>query len=409
MNRSEEPLSPVAPERTTRPKAQGGEVAIGRKVVVVTSPDEMTSYIPDWDDLADHAAEPNLFYESWALLPAWKHLADATDIRIVLVFSHDKAHSTAQPLLLGLFPIAAHVRHQTIRVATAFVWRHTHCPLATPLLRKGYEREALAGLFNWIESNRNLGHMLSFELVGGDGPFFESLQSLVYDEKRLMFSYNEFSRGVFRPMADVETYLQKVLSAKRRRNLRQEYNNLSKLGRLETLELKPGDNLDYWVRSFFDLEGAGWKGQTGSAIVCKPTDVQFFQELSNNAHAKQKLQILMLCLDDRPIAMQYNLVSPQGAFALKIAFDENYRRYSPGMLLGIEAFRLFHGHPDVPWMDSCPSAPVNITRENLWNESRLIRHILVSTGDIVGKTILRILPTARTVKRALRPKTKPGS
>jgi hypothetical protein len=362
----------------------------------------MEPYTPAWDDLAAHATEPNPFCESWTLLPAWKHLAGPIDIRIVLVFSDDRSQPSTPGMLLGLFPIAARLKHETLHLRTAALWRHTHSPLGTPLLRKGYERTALIGLFDWLDKDRGLGRMLSVELAGGDGSFFENLQTLADDQKRQLFSYNEFSRGVFRPMADIETYFKTVLSPKRHRNLRQEYDKLSKIGRLETLELKPGDDLNYWLESFFALEVSGWKGKLGTAIACSPIDVRFFEELSKGGFERRQLQILMLRLDDRPIAMQYNLVSHQAVFALKIAYDEDFKRYSPGMLLGVEAFKLFHGRPDISWVDSCPTAPVNIEREDLWNESRLIRHVLVSTSDKVGKTILRLLPTARRLQRALR-------
>ena len=389
-------------ERIVATKAQSTFSVDQPRVVVVSTYSGMEPYIPAWDDLATQATEPNPFCESWALLPAWRHLAGPLDIRIGLVFTDDKSDPKTPGLLLGLFPIAARLKHETLRLKTAALWRHTHSPLGTPLLRKGYERAALSGLFDWLDRDRGLGRMLSIELAGGDGPFFKNLQALASDRTLRLFSFNEFSRGVFRPMADAETYFKTVLSPKRRRNLRQEYDKLSKIGRLETLELKPDDDLDYWLRSFFALEASGWKGNLGTAIVCSPIDVRFFEELSKGGFDRRQLQILMLRLDDRPIAMQYNLVSNQAVFALKIAYDENFKRYSPGMLLGVEAFKLFHGRPDISWVDSCPTAPVNIEREDLWNESRLIRHVLVSTSDKAGKTILRLLPTARRLQRAFR-------
>jgi hypothetical protein len=383
-------------------KVQGEYSVVHERVVVVLTHVEMEPYIAAWDDLAAHASEPNPFYESWALLPAWKHLAGPLDIRIILVFSSDNSQPTDRPLLLGLFPILAHLKHKTLRIAIAVHWLHTHSMLGTPLLRKGYERAALVGLFEWLDANRNLGRILSFEHVGGDGPFFENLQALVNDQKRVMFSHNEFSRGVFRPMVDAETYFRTVLSVHRRKILRKHYSHLGKSGKLETLELGPGDDLDHWLQSFFALEGSGWKGKLGTAIVCSPIDVRFFTELSKNAFEKRRLQMLMLRLDDRPIAMQYSLVSTQGAFVLKIAYDEDFKQYSPGTILSVESFRICHGHPDVPWWDSCRAGPVDKSRENVWNESRLIRSLFVSTSDRIGKTILRVLPVARNMRRALR-------
>ncbi len=383
-------------------EAPGKRSVTQERIVAVSTHCEMDSYIAAWDDLAAHASEPNPLYESWALLPAWKYLAGTLDIRIILVFSGDSSQQATQPLLCGLFPIVAHVKHETLHIATAAHWRHTHNILGTPLLRKGHEQAALAGLLEWVDANRSVGRMLGFEHIGGDGPIYKSLQSLVRSQKRVMFSYNEYSRGVFRPMDNAETYVRTVLSAKRRRNVRQQFTNLSKIGKLETLELKPGDDVNHWVQSFFDLEGMGWKGKSGTAIRCSPIDLRFFNELSKNAFEKRKLQLLMLRLNNRPIAMQYNLVSHQAVFSLKTAFDESFRQYSPGILLGIEAIRCFHDSTDVSWVDSGPTAPVNAVRESIWNDSRLIRHVLVSTCDKLGKAILRVLPATRTMRRSFR-------
>ncbi|MBI5266461.1 MAG: GNAT family N-acetyltransferase [candidate division Zixibacteria bacterium] len=327
---------------------------------------------------------------------------------MVLVFSDGNSQPSSTDVLVGLFPIAARMSHEMLRVRTATLWRHTHSPLGTPLVRKGHERTALIGLLDWLDKERRLGLLLSIELAGGDGPFFEALQALAGEQKRRLFCYNEFSRGVFRPLADEEMYFKTVLSPKRRRNLRQEYDKLGKIGRLETLELKPGDDLEYWLKSFIALEASGWKGKLGTAIACSPIDMRFFDELSRCGFERGQLQMLMLRLDDRPIAMQYNLRSRRAVFALKIAYDEEFKRYSPGMLLGVEAFRLFHGRPDVDWVDSCPNAPVNIAREDLWNDSRLIRHVLVGTGNMMGQLLLRCLPTVRSLQRALRSLRKQG-
>ena len=354
-----------------------------------------------WDDLSAHASEPNPFYESWALLPAWKRLAGSLNIRIVLVFLDSFSSPTSRPLLIGLFPIAVRLRHEILHIRTAALWRHTHCPLTTPLLREGYERAALEGFLSLLDNDRSFGRVLSFELASGDGSFYHNLQTLVNDQMRQMFNYNEFSRPVFRPMADFETYFGSALSANSRKQFRKKYRDLSNSGKLETLELKSGDDLDSWLESFLVLEASGWKGKQGTAIASSISDTLFFQEFSKGAFDRGRLQMLMLQFKGKPVAMQYNLISCDGAFCLKLAYDETYERSSPGFLLDVEALKILHGRKDIPWMDSCRSAPVFDILERIWIERRLVRHILVSTSDRIGRSILRLLPTARRLQRAL--------
>ncbi len=48
---------------------------------------------------------------------------------------------------------------------------------------------------------------------------------------------------------------------------------------------------------------------------------------------QQKLMMLSLTIDGKPIAMKCNLLSGNGAFAWKITYDEDYARFSPGCIL----------------------------------------------------------------------------
>jgi hypothetical protein len=49
--------------------------------------------------------------------------------------------------------------------------------------------------------------------------------------------------------------------------------------------------------------------------------------------------MLALRLDGRPIAYKLDFLAGRGSFSFKIAFNENYGRYSPGELLEIENVR----------------------------------------------------------------------
>ena len=47
---------------------------LGLYTTVEESADSLERHVAAWDELAANAAEPNPFYESYALLPAWRHL-----------------------------------------------------------------------------------------------------------------------------------------------------------------------------------------------------------------------------------------------------------------------------------------------------------------------------------------------
>ena len=83
-------------------------------------------------------------------------------------------------------------------------------------------------------------------------------------------------------------------------------------------------------------------------------------------------------LDGRPVAAKCCLFAAPGAFAFKTAFDENYARFSPGILLQTELIQRFHNQAQIRWMDSCAEPDSYLS--SLWIDRRLIGTIVIAIG-----------------------------
>lgn len=103
-------------------------------------------------------------------------------------------------------------------------------------------------------------------------------------------------------------------------------------------------------------------------------------------------------VDGKPIAMKCNFLAGTGSFAFKIAFDESYYHFSPGILLEVENIRRFHAVPDIEWMDSC-AVPSQVMINRLWPDRRIIQTVLYSTGKWPGDLAVSAMPMLRWLKR----------
>src|SRR3546814_1995050 len=87
-----------------------------------------------------------------------------------------------------------------------------------------------------------------------------------------------------------------------------------------------------------------------------------------------KLDMRALDLEDRPLAMLVNFLCPPGGFSFKTAFDEDYARFSPGVLLQQANLDLLEV-PKIAWVDSCaaPGHPMidSVLRERDRKSTRL--------------------------------------
>src|SRR5262249_18689606 len=206
----------------------------------------------------------------------------------------------------------------------------------------------------------------------GEGPFHHLL--LDYLNQHLKFTYvtEAFTRALFRPAADSEDYVRSALGRFRRKEFRRLEKRLAETGRLEYTTLEQGGDVDAWVEEFLEFEAKSWKGKGGRALVCSETDRKYFVEIAREAFRRGRLMMHALHLYGLPIAYKVNFLSGDGSFAFKIAFDEEYARYSPGVLLELENIRLLHERTQIRWMDSCAN-PDRFMINQLWTDRRAIQ------------------------------------
>lgn len=112
------------------------------------------------------------------------------------------------------------------------------------------------------------------------------------------------------------------------------------------------------VDEFVRLEGAGWKGRAGSSLSETPALGRAFREACLRWAAAGRLSVLALEVDGVTLAMRCAVRSGTGFFLLRIAYDESYGRYGPGVLLELDTGRHFLDLPGVERMDPC-CAPTN--------------------------------------------------
>src|SRR5439155_22768472 len=143
------------------------------------------------------------------------------------------------------------------------------------------------------------------------------------------------------------------------------------------------------------------KGEQHTALAAETSHRGFFTAACRGAFARGQLMMLGLFLNDEPLAMKCNFTSGAGAFAFKIAFDERFARFSPGVQLELDNIEALHARPDLRWMDSCAIAQ-HFMINRLWRERRTVHHLLVSTGRRGGTLLLGLLPLGRAVKRLFR-------
>jgi hypothetical protein len=384
--------------------AAPGTAAKKMAVVVIERIDELARYVEQWEALAARALEPNPFYEPWMLMPALRAFGEGRKLKLVLIFDPTRLGSSQRPALRGFFPLEIKPAYEglgtKLPLKTLSLWRHKYCYICTPLVGAERARDTIEAFFDWIERENFGCPLMELEQIPGEGPFRQLLVDHFNMSGRLSFVSESFTRALFRPSASAEDYLSAALPGIRRKELRRLEKRLSETSRLEYSELGPGAEVEGWISEFLELEAISWKGQEGRALLSKPEDRDFFTEAARSAFREGRLMMLSLRLDGRPIAYKCNFTASGGSFAFKIAYDDDYARFSPGVLLEVENIRRMHDRIDVEWMDSCAD-PDNFMINRLWPGRLTIQSMVVATGRMPGDFVVSSIPMLKWLNRKL--------
>jgi hypothetical protein len=363
---------------------------------------QVARYEAEWWKLSENAIVPNPFYEPWNILPALEHLRAGADVRFLLVFGPTSKDGT-EPLW-GLFPLELESECLHLPVRAWAFWKHRYCFLSTPLVDAGHIWEVLDSFWRWFETNPQGCCILDTNYLLADGPFHYIWTDFAIG--RTQFALLDYPRAFLKPDETLDLYLARSISKKGRDVLARKKRKLSELGKVEYRETETVSDLEQAVEDFLKLEASGWKGEEGSALARSSDSSAYLQRFAREGFGRSRVSFVSLALDGKPIAMRVNLLSGPGSFTFKIAYDESYSKYSPGMLLEVEYTRQVFKDTRTEWVDSC-TTPRHPLHEKVWSDRRMIRRTLFSNGSRKGDFCISAIPFLRFWKNWFRPSVLP--
>lgn len=357
----------------------------GTIVEVRSDPGSLRAIIPDWESLADEAAEPNPFYEHWMLLPALEAYGQGEGFRCVLVWENGT--------LAGLFPMQLERRFHGLPMRVLRSWRHRNMLLCcTPLVRAKSAGKCIAALLA-----SPLAPAIEFEWMPADGVVYAALIESAMAGGLPWVVTDAYARALLQRDRDPR----ERFNSNMKNNLRRWQARLASHGQVTPARLDSGSKsageLARWTEEFLRLEASGWKAKEGSALACREDDQRFVAAIFPEAFRRGRLVITGLDLDGRPLARHCMIGAGEGAWTFKIAYDETYASCSPGILAEVDNVRQFLEHPGPRWVDS------NTSRENtsygrVWKDRRTFQRVAVGLRG-AGRLAVAALPFLRFTKR----------
>jgi hypothetical protein len=364
-----------------------------------------------WRDLAERAVEPNPFYEPDCLVPAATHQSYGDEIQLVVATDGDRFYAC--------MPIRHVSRWRSLpyRIVTTQVRRMTY--LGTPLVDADHGSEAVKAMLEVLVEERRSGKsrvLVVQELT--DGPVALLIRTAASELGLPLIIFESFDRG-FLGRHDPPAY-QQAHSVKTLRNLYRKQRNLGKeLG--VSADIVDRASEPEAIDDYIALEASGYKADVGVAMATVPGEAEYFRAMCQAFAAAGRLQLLSLSARPKSPAMIAWVRGGDTIFQFKWSYDEQFAKYSPGIILHTEAMRYFDEKTDARFLDTCTWGE-NEMINRLYPDRRPITSYFVILGPslrdrIVMRSFVALRPLHRKVyefvrrdraQQAMRGKLAPG-
>jgi len=345
-----------------------------------------------WRRLSAHALEPNGFFDPGFALPAAAFAGGGRGSEVLL--AEDGGY------LCGLLPVVTAARAYGLPIP-ALVAGVPYAVLATPLLDASKPALAAEKL---IEAAGKAGaQLLVLPMASLDGEAATAMMAAARRKRLAIHIHGEHERAALAVPDDAEAYLRAGMGAKKLKELRRLGHRLAEEGVVAFAHARERNTIAAALTRFLDLEARGWKGQRGTGLGQSAGDRRFIETAAATMAERGGFEVLELTLDGAPLASGLILRQGNTALFFKIAYDEAFARYSPGVQLTVELTRRLADDPIITYADST-ALPGHPMIDHVWRERRRMGDLMISTrpGPIGPGLAHLVIARARLRERAKR-------
>lgn len=328
------------------------------------------SLAESWAALAAHAVERNVFLEPAFALGAAPVLG--ADVEVFLVWSQATPRQ-----LVGLFPCRIERHRYGLPLPVLSSWSHPYAPFGTPLVDRDIAASAISAWLDHLAGNRRLPGVLLMPYLNDDGAFASLFDPILARRGTPTTAFDRHQRALLAPDGHRAGYLDRAITRKHRRELARKCRRLAEIGPVAFVSATTPEAVTAAVDDFFRIEASGWKGRVGTAAAIHPDIRRFMAEATLALVAQGQAIIRLLKVGDDTIAAAIALRSGADAWGWKIAYDESYARYSPGVEIIVRLTEDLLSDEGVDTVDSLATANHPMIN-NIWRERRTMSDRLIA-------------------------------
>lgn len=287
------------------------------------------NFIKQWDQLIENAIDPIVYLDANFVLSAEPHLGPSK-VYIRAVFCVEQQ----QKKLVGLALFTFCWGNKRLPFPHLLAYKTKHSFLTGLLIDKDEASNIVKILFKNIA--KEFWYCAGMRFV--DFPVQDSLAKTIKKQSDIRwFEFWGYERAIYKiPDKNETDQWSNSISKKRLKNYRKSYKDLETLGDISWEYLSSKKIDQSVIDNYLYLEDTGWKGEHRSSLLAKKNEEAFFNALIKSFQKNEKVFFTELRVGDKLVAATCNLQQNNKAFAFKIGWDNEYKKYSPGIINEIE-------------------------------------------------------------------------
>jgi CelD/BcsL family acetyltransferase involved in cellulose biosynthesis len=287
---------------------------------VITTSSRLAELADDWNALADRFGNPLLRHEWFAACAN----ASCGRERLAIVAVH------AREGLAAVVPLVS------CSVAGLTRFRYLGYQIQEPAALLFRDEEAL---HEALRVALSFGRPIVLPGLWKDMPEIRTLRELCASRaSRLVL--RDSGSSVWVPLPSSWEAFEASMRSTARKRIRQAARRAGQCGPLTFEAVSPDEqSIETCLRTFLQLEASGWKGRAGTAVLSRPWTTRFWTAYSLATARLGILRLHFLHIAGETVAGRMTVEYGGRVWDLKIAYNERWRQFSPGVLLTHQTFR----------------------------------------------------------------------
>lgn len=314
-------------------------------VEVITSLKGLVSIKDKWDNLQERC-EINIpfitydWYYAW-----WRNFSPDSEFTIITIYEDETREN-----ILAILPVYCKEKKNDGKKVLS-LWANTHS-FRTGLLCDYNNHHVLDSLTSYLSADMSWNVIYIPYLVSGTETGRLLKQSLLRNGLKYIITPG-MSSPALELQGNWDEYFKKMSRSSRETLRRKTRKLLEKSDGSVKVYHGMGNSNDEIIntklKECWQISSKTWKHAAGSSIAADAQRVAFYEEIANNENGWIVLAILYK--KNMPIAFEYNLLHNSTLYNMKLGYDEEYKKYSPGIVLRLKMLEWAFNNPDVKYFD----------------------------------------------------------